>query len=68
LGRERLELAAPRADAGAGLALTIKRFGPLVDIKPLTIRFDMPMLLSALPAGEADHFGFRYVVGVGRSF
>src|SRR5690606_6754895 len=67
-GRERLELAAPRADAGAGLALTIKRFGPLVDIQPLTIRFDMPMLLSALPSSEADHFGFRYVVGVGRSF
>jgi len=65
---QRLELAAPRADAGAGVALTIKRFGPLVNIKPLTIRFDMPLLLSSLPASEADHFGFRYVVGVGRSF
>jgi hypothetical protein len=64
----RLELAAPRADAGVGVALTIKRFGPLVDIKPLTIRFDMPLLLSSLPATESDHFGFRYVVGVGRSF
>ena len=66
--RERLELAAPRADAGAGLAFTIKRFGPLVDIKPLTIRFDMPLFLSALPAGETDHFAFRYVVGIGRTF
>ena len=66
--RERLELAAPRADAGAGLAFTVKRFGPLVDIKPLTIRFDMPLFLSALPAGETDHFAFRYVVGIGRTF
>jgi hypothetical protein len=39
-----------------------------VDIEPITIRFDMPLFLSALPAGESDHFGFRYVVGIGRSF
>ncbi len=63
-----LNLAAIRADAGAGAAFTIKRFGPLVDIKPLTIRFDVPFLLSALPASEADHLAFRYVVGIGRTF
>jgi aminopeptidase N len=63
-----LRFAPLRADAGVGAAFTIKRFGPLVDIEPLTIRFDMPLLLSALPAGEGDHFGFRYVVGIGRSF
>jgi aminopeptidase N len=66
--RERIEFAEPRADAGAGVALTIKRWGPLVDIKPLTLRFDMPLFLSALPAGEEEHFAFRYVVGIGRSF
>ena len=65
---EQLRLAKPRADAGAGVALTIKRFGPLRDIKPLTVRFDMPLLLSALPATESEHFAFRYVVGIGRSF
>ena len=65
---QRLELAPIRADAGAGVAFTIKRFGPLTDIKPLTIRFDMPLLLSALPSVESDHLGFRYVVGIGRSF
>ena len=65
---ERIEFAEPRVDAGVGVALTIKKFGPLVDIKPLTLRFDMPLFLSALPAGEADHFAFRYVVGIGRSF
>lgn len=63
-----LRFAPLRADAGLGAAFTIKRFGPLSDIEPLTIRFDLPLFLSALPAGESDHFGFRYVVGIGRSF
>jgi hypothetical protein len=67
-GKSKLQLAMPRADAGAGAALTIKKFGPLQDIKPLTIRFDMPLVLSNLPAGETDYFAFRFVVGVGRSF
>ena len=63
-----VRLAEPRADAGVGAALTIKRFGPLVDIKPLTIRFDMPLFLSATPATDTDNLAFRYVVAVGRSF
>lgn len=67
-GNEQLHLADPRADAGAGAALTIKKFGPLTDIKPLTIRFDMPLILSALPDTEQDHFAFRYIVAVGRTF
>ncbi len=67
-GNTTLALAAPRADAGLGAAFTIKRFGPLSDIKPLTIRFDMPLFLSHLPATEQDHFAFRYVVAIGRNF
>ena len=66
--RGHLELAPIRADAGAGAAFTIKRFGPLVDIKPLTIRFDVPFLITALPATEQEHMAFRYVVGIGRNF
>ena len=62
------ELALPRADAGLGFALTIKRWGPLTDLKPLTIRFDMPLLLSALPATETEHLAFRYIFAIGRSF
>lgn len=65
---QRLVMAPLRADAGAGLALTIKRWGPLADLDPLTLRFDMPLLLSALPAGETDHFAFRWAFGIGRSF
>jgi hypothetical protein len=68
LGTSQVKLALPRADAGAGAALTIKKFGPLQDIKPLTLRFDLPLVLSSLPAGESEHFAFRYVVGIGRSF
>lgn len=66
--REQLMFAEPRGDAGVGVAFTIKRWGPLVDVEPLTIRFDMPLFLSALPASETEHFAFRYVVGIGRSF
>jgi aminopeptidase N len=66
--QQRLVVALPRADAGLGLCLTVKRWGPLTDIKPLTVRFDMPLLLSALPATETDHFGFRYLFAIGRSF
>lgn len=61
-------LADPRADAGAGVCLTIKRWWRFTDLKPITLRFDMPLLLSAVPAAEEDHFGFRYLVGVGRTF
>jgi aminopeptidase N len=68
LGTPEIKLALPRSDAGAGAALTIKRFGPLDNIKPLTIRFDMPLVLSAIPAGESEHLVFRWVVGIGRSF
>lgn len=67
-GNEHLELAQPRADAGMGAALTIKKWGPLVDVKPLTIRFDMPLVLSSLPATETDNLAFRYILAIGRSF
>lgn len=57
----------PRMDAGAGTVLTIKRFGPLETIKPLSIRFDVPFYLSHAPFLE-DNIKFRFVVGVMRSF
>ena len=67
-GTPQIKLSLPRADAGIGAALTLRKFGPLSGIKPLTIRFDMPLVLSNIPAGESDHVAFRYVVGIGRSF
>ncbi|MCB0790359.1 MAG: M1 family peptidase [Flavobacteriales bacterium] len=62
------DLGGLRADAGVGAALTIRNWGPLERLRPLVLRFDMPLVLNALPAEETNHFAFRYVVGVGRSF
>ncbi len=57
-----------RIDAGAGVALTINRWGVLETVNPLTIRFDMPFWLNRLPAGETDYFAFRWMLGVNRAF
>lgn len=57
-----------RTDAGAGTALTIKKFGPLDLVKPLTIRFDMPLFVNLIPATENNYFAFRYLIGINRSF
>jgi hypothetical protein len=56
-----------RMDAGAGLALTVKKFGPLETVKPFTLRFDVPFYLSHAPIGE-DNIKFRFVIGVSRAF
>ncbi len=57
-----------RIDAGIGAALTIKRWGVLQQVKPLTLRFDMPFFLNRPPAEENDYLKFRWVVGVNRAF
>jgi aminopeptidase N len=54
-----------RMDAGIGTAVTLK-FGSF-NIKPLTLRFDMPFFINAAPA-VSDYFKFRYVVGINRAF
>lgn len=61
-------LTLPRADAGIGTLWTIQRWGPLQLVKPLTIRFDMPVFLSRPPAAEPDYLSFRWVVGIGKAF
>lgn len=57
-----------RADAGLGTTFTIKKWGPLYDVKPFTIRFDFPFYLSNVPATEEKNIQFRWLVGVNRSF
>jgi aminopeptidase N len=57
-----------RADAGLGFALTIKRFPPLQTVKPLTIRFDMPLFLNSTPYNSPDPIQMRWVVGINRAF
>jgi hypothetical protein len=55
-------------DAGAGLTFNIVRWGPLYNIKPLSIRFDMPLFISRLPYNESDYFQFRWMIGINRAF
>lgn len=56
------------ASAGAGFALTVKRWGRWDDIKPLTIRFDMPLFLNNTPFVDSEYVKLRWVMGVSRSF
>lgn len=63
-----LKLGNIRADAGVGTALTIQRWGNLQTVKPLTVRFDMPLFLNRIPATDQDHFQFRWILGVNRAF
>jgi hypothetical protein len=56
------------ADAGVGISLSVLRWWKLYNIKPLVIRFDMPFFLSRLPFAEADHFQFRWMLGINRAF
>lgn len=61
-------LSSLRADAGIGAALTIKKFGPLETVKPLTIRADFPLFLNRIPAVESNYIDFRWIISVGRAF
>ncbi len=63
-----LKMADIRADAGLGTALTIKRFGVLQTVNPLTIRFDMPFFLNKIPATDKEYIKFRFVVSINRAF
>jgi aminopeptidase N len=56
------------ACGGHGLVLTIKRWGVLDEVKPLSIRFDIPLYLSNAPAKEGENLMFRWVLGVSRAF
>lgn len=57
-----------RMDAGLGFAATIKRWGVFEKAQPLTIRFDMPLFINRPPYAAPQYFGWRYVVGVNRTF
>ncbi|TAL58121.1 MAG: M1 family peptidase [Bacteroidetes bacterium] len=65
---EDFKLADFRADAGLGAALTIKKWGDLQTVHPLTIRFDMPFFLNRIPATENEYVKFRWLVGISRAF
>ncbi len=56
------------ADAGAGITMSIQKWGPLYSLKPLTIRLDMPFFVNRLPFAEKNYFQFRWMVGINRAF
>ncbi len=55
-------------DAGVGATLSIVRWGQLYNIKPLTIRFDMPFFINRLPYAEKDYVQFRWMIGINKAF
>ncbi len=57
-----------RLDAGAGVAFTIKKWGVLQGLKPLTFRFDVPFYISHAPAAEPDNIAFRWLLTINRAF
>lgn len=63
-----LKMGSLHADAGLGATLTIKKFGVLQTVDPLTIRFDMPFLLNKLPATDKNYIQYRFVIGINRAF
>jgi hypothetical protein len=57
-----------RMNAGIGTTLTIKKWGPVQKIDPLTIRADFPLFLSNVPFVEDNNFQFRWLIGVSKTF
>jgi hypothetical protein len=56
------------ADAGVGTTFSIVRWGRLYNIKPLTVRFDVPLFISRLPYEETDYIQFRWMIGINKAF
>ncbi len=63
-----LKMTDVRVDAGLGIALTIKKFGVLQTVNPLTIRFDMPFFLNKIPPSDKGFVQYRFVIGINRAF
>ncbi|MCF8256774.1 MAG: hypothetical protein K9J06_04440 [Flavobacteriales bacterium] len=60
--------AMPRADAGVGVAFTVRQWGPITRLHPITLRFDMPLFVSRPAALQPGPWQFRWVLGVARAF
>ena len=63
-----LKLGSLRTDAGLGAAFTIKKFGVLQTVKPLTIRFDFPFFLNKISPLDKGYFQYRSLISVNRAF
>ncbi len=63
-----LKMSDIRVDAGLGCAFTIKKFGVLQTVNPLTIRFDFPFFLNRKPPTEKDFVQYRFICSINRAF
>lgn len=68
LPKEKFKLGPFRADAGVGIAFTVKKWGFLQKVHPLTIRADFPLWLNRTPAIDPANFQFRWMLGISRAF
>lgn len=66
VGFDKVEFDKLRANFGPGAALSLYR-NRARNTKPLIIRADFPLLLTATPFTQ-DNFQFRWLIGIGRSF
>jgi aminopeptidase N len=66
--KEALQFDKLRADAGVGMGLTIKKFGPLEKVSPLSLFFDVPLFLNTPPGAEPEYIKFRWIAGVRTNF
>ncbi|MBX7205345.1 MAG: M1 family metallopeptidase [Bacteroidia bacterium] len=57
-----------KADAGAGFLLTIKRFGRLATVEPLTFRVDFPLYVRQLNVAGSNYGNTNMVIAIGRAF
>ena len=55
-----------RVDAGIGFTYTFRNYSPLETVKPLTIRFDMPLFLNRPPAADNSFIQMRWLLGINR--
>ncbi len=65
---EKKSFSKPRFDAGLGTAFTIKKWGALQMVEPLTLRFDMPFFISNTPNVSPEYVKFRWLISVSRAF
>ncbi len=66
-GSERSAPGPIRMDAGIGTALTLEQLGPVEEIDPVTLRFDLPFFLNRPPA-NSSFLEYRWMLGIARAF
>lgn len=64
---ETMAWSAIRVDSGLGMALEVKRWGRLSELRPFTLRADFPLFLNTPPATE-EFVAFRWLLGFQRAF